>query len=241
MKITRELLAILSVFSISTLPVFAQQVIYASRFASGLDPRLMIQAPRQDSISISSAGQGSVLKVSINKNDDYSHVANGAPRAELSFVNVCRFSRGKEYLIRWSTLIPDDFEFDAQQPEGIAQIHEGARAGSPPFGLNLNGSRYTVRLEGRAGNNDVADASFDKGKWVQWSLRYIPDDSGSSAVTELYKDGKIVLNGNGTKNAWEGDDAAYFKIGIYKWWWQSRPSNVNVRTMYFGDVTIAER
>ena len=64
-----------------------------------------------------------------------------------------------------------DFQFDAEQPEGITQIHEGAPKGSPPFGLLLNGDNYAVRLEGKPGNTAIGSASGDKGKWVQ-SLCY---------------------------------------------------------------------
>lgn len=219
----------------------AQQMVYSTHFESGIDSNLMIQAPKSDSIQAVSLQQAPAIRVTINKGDDYSRVANGAPRGEISFGGACRFSRGREYLIRWSTFLPDDFEFDSQQPEGIAQIHEGARAGSPPFGLMLNGTIYEVRVQGKPASERVADAASDRGKWVQWSLRYKPDDTGSGAITELYKDNKIIFNANGITNAWAGDDAGYFKIGVYKWWWQSRPSNVSVRTLYFGDVRIAAR
>jgi hypothetical protein len=215
--------------------------VYSTRLDTGLDSRLMVQAPKPDSIQVVPMAQGHALKVTINRTDDYSRVANGVPRAEVSFGTVCRFARGTEYLIRWGTFIAPEFEFDNQQPEGLAQIHEGARAGSPPFGLNLNGSNYEVRVQGKQGNTVIGNAAADKGKWVQWSLRYKPDERGPGAITELYKDNKIVFNGNGTANAWPNDDSSYFKIGIYKWWWQSRPSNVTLRTIYFGDVSIAER
>jgi hypothetical protein len=217
------------------------QTICSQHWANGIDQRLMLQQPDPQCIQVVNNAGRSVLKVSINSTQDYSHVANGAPRAEVSFGNLCRFERGKEYLIRWSSLIPQDFEFDSMQPEGIAQIHEGSPSGSPPFGLNLNGSQYQVRVQGRTGATTIGDASGDKGRWVQWSLRYKPDDSGTDGITELYKDNKVVLNANGTPNAWQGDDRAYFKMGIYKWWWQSRPSAVTDRTMYFGDVAMSQR
>ncbi len=219
----------------------AQQTVYSTHFENGIDSNLMVQAPRSDSIQAVPMQQVPAIRVTINKGDDFSRVANGAPRGEISFNGACRFNRGTEYLIRWSTFIPNDFEFDPQQPEGIAQIHEGARAGSPPFGLMLNGNSYTVRVQGKPGNTSIGDAGNDKDRWVQWSLRYKPDDTGTGAVTELYKDNKIVYNANGSANAWPGDDGGYFKIGVYKWWWQSRPSSVSVRTMYFGDVRIAAR
>ncbi len=105
-----------------------QQILYATHFETGLDPKLMVQAPSTESMRVIATPQGSALKVTIHSTDDYSRVAN-----------------------------------------------------------------------------------------------------------------KIVFNANGTVNAWPDDDASYLKIGIYKWWWQNHPSAVTERTMYFGDVRIAER
>ncbi|NYH14671.1 hypothetical protein [Paraburkholderia bryophila] len=76
---------------------------------------------------------------------------------------------------------------------------------------------------------------------MSWLLRYRPDDEGTNALTELYKDGVRVMHSVGMANAYPGDKEAYLKIGIYKWWWKTRPSDVSERTLYYGNVEIAER
>jgi len=222
--------------------------LYFTDFASGIDGGLMQQKPRSESLmTVVAPGNrpGKVLRASIEKGDDFSPVANGAPRAEISFGPRVRFQTGREYLIDWSTFLPGDYAFDSRQPEGITQIHQGPNLGSPPFGIALAGSRYLVELRGAEGarpavdRNDIGDARADQGKWVGWRLRYLPDATGVNGRLELFKNGALVLDRNGRPNAYVGDNNSYFKIGIYKWWWKERPSDVTSRTLYFGDVTIA--
>jgi hypothetical protein len=221
------------------------RTIFQTNWASGLDPSLMYQAPRRDSISAADGPGGRVLRVAISQRDNYAGVANGAPRAEVSFGTRVRFQMGSDYQIQWSTLIPGDFVFDSRQPEGISQIHEGQAQGTPPFSITLNNDRYTAEIRnGRlpaSEQHDIGSAAADKGRWVYWLLHYVPDGNGAHAVTELFKDGRKVLESRGVPNAYPGDNNGYFKFGIYKWWWQSRPSDVAQRTLYFGDVQIAKR
>jgi hypothetical protein len=179
--------------------------------------------------------------VFIRQQDDYSHVANGVPRAEISFAARFTFQAGREYRLQWSTCLPPDFRFDSKQPEGIGQIHEGAPQGSPPWGMILSGNRYQVQLRdgNRTQTRDIGSAEPDRGRWVQWTLHYRPDSTGANAITELTKDGALVLAANGIPNAYPNDSRAYFKIGIYKWWWKERPSDVSERTVFFGDIVAA--
>jgi len=109
--------------------------------------------------------------------------------------------------------------------------------------MTLVGDRYQVQLRdgSRVQARDIGAASADRGRWVQWTLRYRPDASGGNAITELTKDGAQVLAANGTPNAYPNDSRAYFKIGIYKWWWKERPSDVSERTIFFGDVVAEVR
>ncbi len=222
--------------------------LYFTDFASGVDGGLMQQKPKGESLmTVEAPGNrsGKVLRASIEKGDDFTRVANGAPRAEISFGTRVRFHAGREYLIDWSLYLPGDYVFDSRQPEGITQIHQGPSMGSPPFGISLVRSRYLVELRSAEGGrlavdrNDIGDAQADRGRWVTWRLRYLPDATGVNGRLELFKNGALVLDRNGRPNAYVGDDNSYVKIGIYKWWWKERPSDVTSRTLYFGDVTIA--
>ncbi len=67
------------------------QPAYATHFATGLDKKLQIQEPKADCIQVVDAPagrEGKALQVTIDQADDYSKVANGVPRAEVSFGQV---------------------------------------------------------------------------------------------------------------------------------------------------------
>lgn len=220
------------------------QSLYQTDFKNGIDNKLMLQQPNSNAIKVAIAPcepSQPAVRIEINKQDNYLHVANGAPRAEISFANVFNFMTGQEYIVEWSTCIPADFKFDNQQPEGITQIHEGQAQGSPPFGLALVHGNYQVELRNGKDTQtfNLGNAANDRGQWVHWKLYYSPDASGTYAVTELLKNGVNVAMINGQPNSYPNDNRSYFKIGIYKWWWQQRPSDVEKRVMYFGDVRVA--
>lgn len=221
-------------------------VVYRSAWHDGIDPRLTIQAPHPDSISIVAMPQfhGIALKATMHRSEDFTRVASGTPRAEIVFAQVVHFAVGKDYEVRWSTMIPPAYRLDAQQPEIITQLHQGGFTGSPPFALMLAGEQYQVDVRGGAGTSSQSFTfgapAADAGKVVNWRLRYRPDDKGTNALTELYKDGVRVVHSAGSANAYPGDKYAYLKIGLYKWWWKTRASDVQDRTMYYGDVEITE-
>lgn len=185
--------------------------------------------------------QAKVVKISLNKTDDFSRVCNGSPRAEISFQSNFNFRRNREYLVEFSTYIPSQFKFDFKQPEIIAQIHQKLNTGSPVFALVLDGDKYQARVRSDkvdTQNVTIAQAGSDKDKWVSWMLRYRPDSSGVSSISELYKNDELSFSANGHPNSYPTDDGAYFKFGLYKWWWNAKPSDVTNRRLYFGDLTV---
>lgn len=225
-------------------------VLYRTDFAKGIDRGLALHGARSDSLSVvtdPTTESSKVLRATMKRSDDFSRVANKAPRAEVSFGGRMRFEAGKDYWINWSILIPKSYVLDSQQPEGISQIHQGPNMGTPPFGLSLVNGHYQVDLRsGDAGDkppehHDIGSVRDDLGKWVKWGLHYRPDPSGRNGISEVYKDGKLVLRRNGTPNAYPNDSQAYFKIGIYKWWWNTKPSDATERTLFFGDVTFSAK
>lgn len=225
----------------------AYTILYRSAWRDGIDPRLTIQAPEPDSVSTVAMPQfnGVALKTTMRRSDNFSRVASGTPRVEIVFAPVVHFAVGKEYEVRWSTMIPAGYPLDTRQPEIITQLHQGGFTGSPPFALMLAGDHYQVDVRGAASGASrsvtFGTPAADAGKAISWLLRYRPDDEGTNALTELYKDGVRVVHSVGMANAYPGDKDAYLKIGIYKWWWKTRPSDVSDRTMYYGNVEIAER
>ncbi|MBN3794330.1 MULTISPECIES: heparin lyase I family protein [Burkholderia] len=215
--------------------------IYRSDWANGIDPRLRLQEPTPQNIATSGI-HGALLKVTMHRSQDFRGVASGMPRSEVSFSPVFRFIDGHDYEVRWSTVIPADYRFDSRQPELIAQLHQGGNDGSPPFALLLNDGKYEVDVRGAPGTPSQSfafgDPAADRGQPVWWVLRYRPDGRGVGALTDVYRNGERVVHVAGVPNAYPDDRNAYFKLGLYKWWWKTRPSDVTERTMYYGDIEM---
>jgi hypothetical protein len=220
-------------------------VSYQTSWKDGIDQHIERQASRMDAIAVVDLPdfRGPALRTSMTIDDDFTNVANGVPRVELAFVHLTRFAVGGDYLISWSTEIPQDYVFDHQQSEIITQIHQSAGLGSPPFSLMVAGDHYQMDVRGRPAVKNIVfgDTRADRGQVVCWVLHYKPDDIGTFAVTDLYKNGALVAHGGASPNAYPNDKSAYLKIGIYKWDWTVRPSDVSVRTMYYGNLKIQSR
>ncbi|MFC4706374.1 MULTISPECIES: heparin lyase I family protein [Paraburkholderia] len=226
-------------------------VLFSSAWGHGVDSKIQYQMPNRDSIQVvdlANSAMPHALKVTISRDENYENVANGVPRAEISFGEYIKFHRNEEYFVRWQTYIPGNYKFDKKQPEVIMQIHQGAQIhwGYPTFALFFStDTGYGVRSRTGQSTDSVGkifgSPEADRGRVVDWTLRYIPDDTGENAVTELLKDGGVVFQTRGVPNAYPGDDAAYLKFGLYKAGWKTKPTDVDIRTMYFGRVSILRR
>jgi hypothetical protein len=187
-----------------------------------------------------------VLRLTIAKAESYTHVANGTPRAELLFHDPATFAQGSEYLVRWSTYIPRNFEFDGKQMLIISQIHQSAREGSPTVALTLLGESYYISTRGgpsvqkTTAGTKICCADADRGKWIHWTLRYVPDDSGQRSLTQLWKNGASEFCSAHVANSYPNDQHAYLKIGLYKSAWKKEPSDVDTQTLFYGPVSIVK-
>lgn len=221
------------------------ETLYSSTWARGIDPRLTVQAPR-NAISIveSPVFHEPVMRVSIHQYDDFHSVANGTPRGEIAFNRIFRFEPNQLYQISWSTATPQSYQFDSLQPELFTQILQGPEGGlgPPPFSIRFVNERYQVEIRNAAKAAPrifvFGNPSADRGKAIHWVLRYRPDHTGENAVTDLSMNGVTVVHCEGCGNAYANDPGAYLKMGVYKWWWQSRPSKVSDRTLFFGNVEV---
>lgn len=215
----------------------------------GLSDAVSLQANPGDIEIVSDPEDASrkVLRATIARRESYMHVANGTPRAEVLFREPATFAQGSDYLVRWSTYIPRNFEFDDKQMVIISQIHQSAREGGPTVALTLLGTSYYISTRGgmqvqkTTAGVDLCCADSDKGKWVHWTLRYIPDDSGKRSLTQLWKNGQSVFRSEHVANAYPGDQHAYLKIGLYKAGWRKEPSDAEVQILFYGPVSIFKR
>jgi hypothetical protein len=213
---------------------------------AGLTDAVSVQANPGDIAIVPDPADAShkVLRMTIAKPESYTLVANGTPRAELLFHDPATFAQGSEYLVLWSTYIPRDFEFDGKQMLIISQIHQSAREGSPTVALTLLDKNYYISTRGgpavqkTSAGAKICCADTDRGKWVNWTLRYVPDDSGQRSLTQLWKDGASVFHSDHVANSYPNDQHAYLKIGLYKSAWKKEPSDANVQTLFYGSVSI---
>ena len=222
------------------------RTLFETDWSAGLSPRIGIQAPALDDIVVMpdpASNPRKVVRVSVSRQEDFTRVASGTPRAELVFSPVAAFSPGHDYLIRWSTYLPAGFGLDPLQMAIITQIHHGMASGSPPIMLTLAGAQYTFSERGGAHTEHgqgvtLCCASKDEGRWVTWALQYVPDATGQHASTRLWKDDLLVYSSSGVPNAYANDDNAYLKMGLYKPDWKVAPTSVSRITLFFGPVYI---
>lgn len=217
----------------------------------GLSSVVSLQANPGDIEIVSDPGGSSrkVLRATIARRESYVNVANGVPRAELLFREPGTFEQNSDYLVKWSTYIPHDFEFDGKQLVIISQVLPSANHGAhgPTVALTLLGTRYYISTRGGISAQKTTAgailccADSDKEKWVNWTLRYIPDDSGQRSLTELWKNGVSVFRSERVPNAYLGDQHAYLKIGLYKAGWEKQPSDAEIQTLFYGPVSILKR
>jgi hypothetical protein len=221
---------------------------YVNDWRVGFGSLITMQYARSDDITIvadPAVQGGKALQIRMDRDEDFSNVANGSPRAEIIFPPEVRFVSGGEYSVKWSTYLPDSFVSDPEQELVITQIHQGSLSGPPPVMLTLRGDKYVFVTRGgehaRTNSQTVCCATSDIGKWVHWSLHYVPDPSGVRALTQLSKDGRPISAASGDANAYADGKPAYLKMGLYKYRWHLDPSNVDTIAMLYGPVSISER
>ncbi|WP_431762712.1 heparin lyase I family protein [Paraburkholderia sp.] len=227
----------------------SMRTIYEWDWQRGVDPRMGVQAnPGDISVIDDPVRHGhKVMRATIDRGENFSHIANGVARAEVLFPAPVRFAQGGDYLIEWSTYLAPNFAFDSKQLMIITQIHQGSRKGGPAVALTLLGTRYAISEHGGAEHKNVSAAQWlccadtDRGKWVRWALHYVPDETGKHAVAELYKNDALVFTATHAANAYPDAQDAYFKLGLYKPDWYLQPTDVSSSTVLYGAVRISQR
>ena len=179
---------------------------------------------------------------------DTDTMAASGTRAEIYTPKDAQFKLGNEYNIAWRMQIPADYKNDSKA-EIITQIHDGGKGpnanGSPPTAILLQDGNYYLFSCTRGSKGEkktktlLGSANDDKGKWVDWDIRYKPGYENGS--TEVYKNGKLIGAKNGD-TAYQGDNYGYAKFGIYKWEWNgNKTTDVSHRTMLYDDIKITQK
>jgi hypothetical protein len=221
--------------------------VFYSDWGQGIPSELVVQKASADDVIVVDdpvRSKRRALKVGISHDEDFSHVANGAPRAEVVFPGQLRFEAGHDYLVRWSTYIPSSYVSDPDESVVITQIHQGGCcSGPPPVMLTLRGDHYEFaeHFDGRGvRQQSLANFTGDIGRWVNWTLKYVPDPDGVRARTELRKDDIVVYSSVGLPNAYADHQTSYLKMGLYKSNWNVGVGGAERISLLFGAVSISE-
>ena len=225
----------------------ADRQVFSTDWERGIPGNLSVQSASRDDLDVSNDPADpsrQALRASIGVGENYSGVANGAPRAEVAFLGALRFAAGHEYLVRWSTFIPASYGADDDESVVVTQIHQGdCCSGPPPVMLTIRGMHYEFAVRGgpgKAREQRLSAIDADIGRWTTWQLRYRPDPSGGRARTELSKNGAVVFTAPGAANAWPDGQTSYLKMGLYKTRWVPKPGRPKRITLFYGPVSITE-
>jgi len=162
---------------------------------------------------------------------------------------------GREYWYGFSVRFPEDWEPDTQNELFVQWVRTTKTSAGPQLALYVNGADYVLRKrwdpEPGGGVQAVERANLwrgsilaDRGQWVDWVAR-IRWSTGGDGSLELWKDGASVLRHAGPNCHNDGgDEAPYFKFGLYKWPWQQTaeeaPSVVSSRRLWFDEIRIGD-
>ena len=186
---------------------------------------------------------GNAAKISISKNENFSNVANGSPRAELQSEDM--LAQNTTYTFSFSTYIPTSTIFDIsgyQQRMDFFQTHQNTPDMSNGWairGLGLDGSNYYVDDYTVSNKQVLGSASADVGKWVNWLITYKVSPTDGSGLYTITKNGTQIYSDT-RRTFYSGQSPIYCKFGIYKWDWLNYSTQVSNVTMYFDDIILSK-
>lgn len=183
-------------------------------------------------------------------NDTDSDV-EGGKRSEMIFRR--EETPNIERWYKFNTYFSSDYGIDSL-PEIIAQWHEvpdwnlGESWRSPPVSLQIkDGFWYVVIIwasekvntyKSISGQKKIKIGKVETGSWDEWVF-HIKFSYQNKGRIQLWRKGKLVLDYNGP-NYYNDEVGPYFKMGIYKWEWNSNNINrsIHKRVLYIDDVII---
>lgn len=225
------------------------RTLFKGDFESGFDTGWAKELCCKHSAQIvnSPSGVGHAVKFTLNRTDPD---INNSKRSELK---LDRVPRSSERIYRFRSFLPDNYATDSSM-EIVAQWHEtpdfelGETYRSPPLYLKTDNGRWVLsrrwdpnkltRNNTPAGTETIDLGPYQKGVWTNWSFR-VRWSYESNGLVQVWKNGKQVFRKTGP-NTYNDEIGTYFKMGIYKPDWKSRPqeSQTTQRVIYFDRVRV---
>jgi hypothetical protein len=177
------------------------------------------------------------------------------PRVELSAHSHPFFDIGTEYWVGWSIYLPDDggYEFDAKYQEIFLQVHglnddcDSSGVGPPHALRPIDGRwRWDLRWDPAqcmgpepAGKELLDIGPQERGRWTDFVARFV-FSSGTDGITQVWRDGELVVDRVGMPNHYNNEAGPYLKIGFYKAGWLNNPTDVTTRTFFYDAISVFE-
>jgi Polysaccharide lyase/K319L-like, PKD domain/Secretion system C-terminal sorting domain len=136
----------------------------------------------------------------------------------------------------FSLYLPESWVADIS-PEATSQLHDLGVGNSPPVDIyNVNGHTY-FEIEW-TGVDSVYDLGATiTGKWVDYVIHAKLSTSGNG-FAQCWRNGVLLVSHIGNVG-YDNSVNLYPKFGIYKWTWDTNPSEVNSRIAYYDDIKVA--
>jgi len=193
-------------------------------------------------------------KYSLRVRGNYDDPWDPKPRVELSAHPHNFFEMHTEYWVGMSIYLPDDggYEFDSQA-DVLMQVHglnDDCDAGGmgPMAAIRPQDGRWRwdVRWDPAAcmgstpaGQDMIDMGPQERGRWTDFVIRFVfsHEDDG---ITQVWLDGKLVVDRVGMPNHYNNERGPYLKIGFYKAGWLNNKTDVTTRTVYFDAIRVYE-
>lgn len=179
-------------------------------------------------------------------------IVNSGVRSEIAFKPEKKVKVDRWY--GFDIYLPTDYAIDTI-PEVLAQWHEipdfyrGENWRTPPISLWNQGNHWYLHIlwssdtvnTNRTAHTEIYDlGKLEKGRWIPWVF-HIKFSWETDGQLEIWQNNKKVFNKNGP-NAYNDRTGNYFKIGIYKWMWNTakerKISLANKREVYYKNIRI---
>lgn len=134
----------------------------------------------------------------------------------------------------------DGFQKD-RDTEIISQWHQEGM-GSPSASLNVRNDRLILivgNVQTGSSNKDNIDlGQVPKNSWNELIFHYV-HSNGSDGLIEVWQNGKKILTRKGG-NIYRGT-LPKWKIGLYKWTWANKKTDVSKRILYYDNVRMGNQ
>ncbi|MDO9552898.1 polysaccharide lyase [Rhodonellum sp.] len=162
-------------------------------------------------------------------------VTNSGVRAEVLFPAQNNRERWYSFAVNFPA---DGFQKD-NDTEIISQWHQET-LGSPSASLNVKNDRLilivgNVQNVGSSKKDNIDLGPVPKNSWNEFVFHYV-HSNGSDGLIEVWQNGKKILTRKGG-NIYPGA-LPKWKIGVYKWTWASKKTDVSKRVLYYDNVRM---